>query len=166
VNRNWAVAILVLVLAGVYVAMLHGWRRRAASQLELAELPAALPSADALIGPVEAVYLGTTSAGDWLDRVVVHTLGRRSPASVIVTTAGVVIDRTPEPRLHIPVAALRGVRADRAGAHRASRTEQLLILTWIHGGRLLETVVRPRHHRDLGALTAAASSLVPDGAAA
>jgi voltage-gated potassium channel Kch len=164
VSRGWAVVFLAVLLVGAYLAMWRGWRRRAASQSDLPQLPAHLPAADVLIGPVEAVYLGTTSAGDWLDRVVARTLGRRSTASVTITTAGVVVERTPEPRLDIPVSALRGVRTDRAGAHRAGRTEQLLVLTWTHGDRLLETVLRPRRRRDLEALTAAAGPLLPDEA--
>jgi hypothetical protein len=166
VSRSWAVGVLVLVLFGAYLGMWRGWRRRAASQAALPPLPATLPAAEPLAGPVQAVYLGTTSAGDWLDRIVARTLGRRSPAAVTVTTAGVIVDRTPEPRLDIPASTLRGVRADRAGAHRADRTEQLLVLTWVHGDRLLETVVRPRHHRDLEALRTAVSPLVVDEAAA
>jgi hypothetical protein len=166
VSRGWAVAVLALVLAAAYFGMWRGWRRRAASQAELPALPAVLPAEVALAGPVEAVYLGTTAAGDWLNRVVVRTLGRRSPASVTVTRAGVILDRAPEPRLDIPVSALRGVRTDRAGAHRTGRTERLLVLTWSHGGRLLETVVRPRHHRDLDVVMAAVGPLVTDEAAA
>jgi hypothetical protein len=166
VSRGWAVALLALVLAGAYLAMWRGWRHRAASQAELPPLPAALPAAEVLAGPVEAVYVGTTAAGDWLDRVVAQTLGRRSHAAVTVTAAGVIVDRTPESRLDIPVAALRGVRADRAGAHRAGRTDQLLVMTWSHGGRRLDTVVRPRYHRDLEVVRAAVGSLVPDEAAA
>ena len=165
-SRGWAVALLALLLVAAYFGMWRGWRRRASSQAELPALRGQLGAAPVLAGPVEGVYLGTTSAGDWLDRVVAHTLGRRSPASVTVTTAGVIVDRTPERRLDIPVSALREVRTDRAGAHRAGRTEQLLVLTWAHGGRRLETVVRPRRHTDLEPLKAAASRLVADEAAA
>jgi hypothetical protein len=166
VSRGWAVVVLALVLVGAYLGMWRGWRRRAASQAAIPPLPAALSAAEALAGPVEAVYLGTTSAGDWLDRVVARTLGRRSPAVVTVTTTGVIVDRTPEPRLDIPASTLRGVRADRAGAHRADRTEQLLVLTWYHGGRLLETVVRPRHRADLERLLSASTTLLVGEAAA
>lgn len=165
-SRGWAVLLLGLVLIGLYVAMWRGWRRRASRQSDLPPLPEPLPDAQTLFGPVEGVYLGTTSAGDWLDRMAARTLGRPSPASVMVSAAGVAIDRTPEPRLDIPAAALRAVRADRVGAHRATRSEQLLVVTWTHGGRLLETVVRPRHHRDLEVLTGTIAELVRDGAAA
>ncbi|HEX2361147.1 MAG TPA: transporter [Jiangellaceae bacterium] len=165
-SRALAVVMLALALAGIYLMMWRGWRRRARSQGGLPALPGPIPDAEALVDPVEAVYLGTTSAGDWLDRVVVQTLGRRSPAVVTVTVAGVVVDRSPEPRLYLQAAALRGVRGDRAGAHRATRSEQLLVLTWAHGDRLLETVLRPRHNRDLEPLVTAATALLADEAAA
>jgi hypothetical protein len=166
VSRTSAVLLLALVLVGAYLGMWRGWRRRVASQAELPPLPSRLPASNTLVGPVEAVYLGTTSAGDWLDRVAVHKLGRRSPAVVTVTIAGVAIDRGREPRVDIPVSALLGVRKDMAGALRASRTEQLLVLTWRHGGRQLETVVRPRHRADLARLLSAIDPLVVDGTAA
>jgi hypothetical protein len=166
VSRALAVLVLALALVSIYVAMWRGWRRRAASQAQLPALPAALPQAIALIGPVEAIYVGTTSAGDWLDRIVVRSLGRRSQASVVVTAAGVVVDRSPEPQIVIPRSALREVRTDRTGAHRATWTEQLLVLTWVHGGHRLETVLRPRRHGELAPLATAAASLVPDEAAA
>ena len=165
-TRGWAVVVLALLLAGAYVAMWRGWRRRAARQADFPQLPGPLPDAESLAGPVEAVYLGTTTAGDWLDRVVVQTLGRRSPAAVVVTAAGVTVGRGPEPALHIPTAAIRGVRVDRAGAHRVTRSEQLLVVTWSHAGKVLETVLRPRRRGDLGSLQAAAASLVSDEAAA
>ncbi len=165
-SRGWAVVILALLLAGAYVAMWRGWRRRGAGQADLPQLPGPLPDAESLAGPVEAVYVGTTTAGDWLDRVVVHTLGRRSPAAVLVTAAGITVGRGPEPALHIPTAAIRGVRVDRAGAHRVTRSEQLLVVTWSHAGRGLETVLRPRLRSDLGSLHNAVAALVSDEAAA
>ena len=165
-TRGWAVVVLALLLAGAYVAMWRGWRRRAARQADFPQLPGPLPDAESLAGPVEAVYLGTTTAGDWLDRVVVQTLGRRSPAAVVVTAAGVTVGRGPEPALHIPTAAIRGVRVDRAGAHRVTRSEQLLVVTWSHAGRGLDTVLRPRRHSDLRPLEAVVAALVSDEAAA
>ena len=165
-SRGWAVVLLALLLVVAYIGMWRGWQRRAASQAELPPLPAALPATDVLAGPVEAVYVGTTSAGDWLDRIVAQTLGRRSSASVTVTRAGVIVDRAPEPRLDISVSALRAVRADHAGAHRVSRTDQLLVLTWVHGDRLLETAVRPRHRADLETIRAAVSRLIVNETAA
>lgn len=165
-SRGWAVVVLALLLAGAYMAMWRGWRRRGARQVDFPHLPGPLPSAELLAGPVEAAYVGTTTAGDWLDRVVVQTLGRRSPAAVTVTAAGITVGRGPEPPLTIPTAAIRGVRVDRAGAHRVARSEQLLVITWSHAGMGLDTVLRPRRRSDLGSLQAVVASLVSDEAAA
>lgn len=163
-SEPWAVAVMVAVLIGAYLLMWQGWRRRSRVQAQLPPLPARLPEADERVGPVEGVYLGTTTSGDWNARVVAHTLGRRSPVWITVTTAGVTLDRTPEPAVRIPAAALHGVRIDRAGGGRATRRDEYLILTWAHGDAMLDTVVRPDRQHDLEKLRACGAELLPQGA--
>lgn len=159
-----AVAVVLAVLVGGYLLMWRGWRRRSRAQSDLPPLPAALPRADVRFGPVEGVYLGTTRSGDWTDRVVVHTLGRRGTAAITVTDAGVTVDRSPEPALYVPAAILRAVRIDRAGGGRAVRHPEYLILSWAHGDAVLDTAVRPDRPHDLEGLRAAGASLLPQGA--
>ncbi|HEY9409832.1 MAG TPA: hypothetical protein VIP77_09675 [Jiangellaceae bacterium] len=156
-----AVAILLVLLVGGYALMWLGWRRRRLRQSDLAALPADLPEAPKILEGIDGVYIGTTIAGDWLDRVVPHTLGLRSPALVTVSAAGVTVDRSPEPTVSIATTALHAVRVDRAGAGRAVRHDEYLILTWRHGGHLLDTAIRPRHHADLIRLHDAVEPLVP-----
>ena len=159
-----AVAVVLAVLVGGYLLMWRGWRRRSRAQSDLPPLPPELPEADVLAGPVAGVYVGTTTSGDWTDRVVAHTLGRRSHASVTITAAGVTVDRSPEPALYVPAATLRAVRIDRAGGGRAVRHPEYLILSWSHGDAVLDTAVRPDHPHDLERLRAAGASLLPQGA--
>lgn len=160
-----AVVVVLAVLVLGYVLMWRGWKRRSRTQVDLPPLPRALPDAERRCGPVEGVYVGTTTAGDWTDRVVVHTLGRRSTASITVTAAGVTVDRSPEPVVSIPATALREVRIDRAGGGRAVHHDEYLILTWFHGDAVLDTAVRPDRHHELEELRAAGAALLPQGAA-
>lgn len=159
-----AVAILLLVLAGGYLLMWRGWRRRGAWQRDLPPLPSPLVHGNPTLCAVDALYVGTTQADQWMERIVAHSLGRRSPAVITVSSAGITLDRTPEAELAIPASRLRAVRLDRAGAGRAVRRPEYLVLTWHHGARLLDTVVRPRHAADLDRLYAAATPLVTQGA--
>ncbi len=158
-----AVVITVLVLVGAYALMWRGWRRRGSAQADLPPLPAPLPPGPIRYGPVTGVFLGTTTAGDWLDRIVAHTLGRRSAAEITVTDAGVTIERSPEPVLAIPAGALRAVRVDRAAAGRAVRASEYLILTWSHGDRLLDSAVRPDHRAERDRLHDAIAPLIATG---
>jgi hypothetical protein len=154
-----AVLILALVLVGSYLLMWRGWRRRAARHRDLPEPLRELPPAEAVFGPIPGIYLGTTTSGDWLNRVVAHGLGRRAAASFTVTEAGVTVERRSEPALSIPAAALRAVRIDRAAAGKAVRRPEYLIITWSHGDYELDTALRPNQQSDLTRLQPAVASL-------
>ncbi|WP_166353858.1 hypothetical protein [Phytoactinopolyspora limicola] len=154
-----AVAILGVVLVGSYLLMWRGWRSRARRHASLPDLPGPLAVAEPVFGPVDGSYLGTTTAGDWLDRVVARGLGRRGDVAVTVTEAGVTLRRSTEPDLVIPAPALRAVRIDRAAAGRAVRRPEYLIITWAHGDHELDTALRPHHQGDLTRLQPAIAAL-------
>lgn len=156
-------ALILAVVAVGYLLMWRGWRRRAAAHDDLPPLPRPLPG-EVAFGPVEVTYAGTTEAGDWLARVVAHSLGRRGRAAFDVRDTGVTIARAPEPDLHVPTGQVRAVRVDRAGAGKATRRPEQLIITWEHGSRMLDTALRPRRHDDLESMRAAVASLTPEGA--
>ena len=144
----WTVVTLV-VLAGIYLLMWRGWKKRQARQadlLPLNEVPEGVFSGEGF----ETVYVSTTSEGDWLDRIAVHGLGERSNARVHVADAGVLIDREPT-AVFIPADAIRGVRlaSGIAGKYLGRRNaEGLVVITWQHGDRTLDTGVDPRHGTD------------------
>jgi hypothetical protein len=165
-----AVLLAVALLAGAYALMWRGWRRRGRAQADLPPLPAPPPASRAPgadpSGAVEGTYVGTTTAGDWLDRVVVHSLGRRSPALVRVDAGGVLVERDPEPALYVPAGAVRAVRLDRAIAGKVVEEGGLVVVTWEHGGRRLDTGVRPRSAADAVALRDAVRRLLEEGEAA
>jgi hypothetical protein len=79
--RTTAVAVLALLVVLVWLAMLAGWRRRAARQTRELGLPPLLPTpvdpGAPLTDDADGVYVSTTTAGDWLDRVTAHGLGTR-----------------------------------------------------------------------------------------
>lgn len=142
----WTIVTL-LAMGGIYLLMWRGWKKRQARQsdlLPLNEVPAGVFSGE---DGFETVYVSTTSEGDWLDRIAVHGLGRRSNARVHVAEAGVLIDREPA-AIFIPAAAVRGVRLASGMAGKYLRDEGLVVITWQHGDRTLDTGVDPRHGTD------------------
>ena len=85
VSRGTAVGLLAVLVILVWLAMLAGWRRRAARQtreLGLTSLPAtpAEPGAS-LTEDTDGVYVSTTAAGRWLERITAYGLGARSAAT-------------------------------------------------------------------------------------
>lgn len=159
--------LLLLVVPVLWGLLWLGWRRRQQRQGGL-PAPAAAPAAPgaAVVGPVEATYVSTTSAGDWLDRVAVHGLGLRSSAQVSVLAGGVLVARRGAPDLWVPRAALEGVRRQRGMAGKFVEADGLVVLTWRLGGQPLDTGLRVRREGERDALEGAVRAVLaetPDG---
>ena len=156
---------LLVVLGLVAWAMAAGWRHR---RRRTGELVPALPAAPDDLGeartePIEAQYVTTTRAGDWLDRVVAADLGVRGTATVQVFDAGVRIERRGEPQVFLPAAALIGATTAPGMAGKVVGRDGLVVLTWRadpNDERGLDTGLRTRHAADRDLLVAAASALI------
>lgn len=163
-------ALLALVVVGWW-GMWRGWRHRLARQHELpAPLPPPAPEqrGQVVAGPTEGLYVSTTVAGRWMERIAAHGLGVRSAATLTVTDAGVVIDRVGAPGLLVPADALTGVSLRRGIAGKTPGRTSIVVLTWALGGPdglLVDTGFQPRHAADrarlldtIGALCAGAGA--------
>jgi hypothetical protein len=142
----WTI-VTVAVIAGIYLLMWRGWKKRQARQADvppLNEVPENVFTGEG----VEAVYVSSTAEGDWLDRIAVHSLGQRSNAQVFVAAEGVLVEREGASDLFIPGASIRGVRLATGMAGKYLRDEGLVVVTWQHGDRTLDTGVKPRHGTD------------------
>nr|WP_202887923.1 hypothetical protein [Kribbella solani] len=138
--------------------MFRGWRNRQSRQADLAPLPA-VPE-DTTRG-TEGVYVATTAAGDWMDRIAVHELGVRSIADLAVSADGLIFHRQGAADVFIPADHLTGVRTDRGIAGKVTAEKSgLVVVTWTHDGHQLDTGFRPRRKADTAALTASISTLI------
>jgi hypothetical protein len=168
-----ALPVVVIVALGVValVAMRGGWQRRgrrsAAVVPELFPVPALDDRAlgVARTAPVEAVYVSTTIAGDWLDRVVAQDLGVRSNAVVQVFAGGVRVEREGARDLFIPADRVRGARTADGMAGKFVGGDGLVVVTWLAPGpdspgtAALDTGFRTRHAADRGPLLNAVAAL-------
>ena len=143
----WTAVTLVLVVI-VALLMRRGWASRARSQADLPPLPEVPADVGEAMVAAEGVYVSTTSEGDWLDRVVVHGLGARSAAVLTATDRGVLVERQGAPDLFVPAAAVVGVRLERGMAGKFVEEGGLVVLTWQHGNRRLDSGFRTRHAQD------------------
>lgn len=163
-RRGTVMLALVLLVVLGWIGMWWGWRRRARRQADVAELP----TVPADLGPLladeeEGVYVSSTTAGDWLDRIVARGLGVRSPALMAVSRAGVLFRRTGAPDVFVPAATVTGARLDRAAAGKAAARDELVVVTWTLGARTLDTAFRPRHADRREPLVAAVAGLTTTG---
>lgn len=138
---GWIVGLLLFV-GLVYWLMRQGWQWRRTLQGGLPALPQAPQTTGEPLLALQGRYHGSTTAGQWLDRIVVHGLGVRSKAALTLTEEGLDVDRTGAPGFFVPVSALRGARLDKGIAGKVLTEGGLLVVTWEHGGTLIDSGFR------------------------
>lgn len=131
----------IVVLIGVVIRrMLRGWKHRAQRQVELiGDLPPAPASVSpAVIAPTRGLYLGSTIAPNWLERVNVGDLGYRCKAVLTRYPEGILVERSGTGPIWMPVASISGVRTERAmagkvlpgGGAAGDNTGRILVIRW------------------------------------
>lgn len=162
-SERWpAVLLLVTVVVAAWAGMSWGWRRRAARQSDvpLPDLPPVTPGAPTAV--IEGLYVGSVTAGEWLDRVVPHGLGARANAEVAVYRSGVLLERDGSESVWIARDDLAGARRDTGLAGKVTETGGLVVWTWHLGPLVLESGLRPRYADDSGPLLRALTSLTEE----
>jgi len=125
-------AVLAVVIAFLIQAMMRGWRHRGERQ---AALIGTLPSLPDTVGaPVvtatKGLYVGSTLAPHWNDRVAVGDLGYRARAVLTRYPEGIMLQRTGAGPIWIPDASITGIRTERAMAGKALTHEGILAIRW------------------------------------
>ncbi|WP_406306090.1 hypothetical protein OHA61_32970 [Streptomyces sp. NBC_00885] len=161
---NWAgrigwVAGLLLFIALVYWLMRQGWKWRGSLQSDLPELHVAPESPGEATLSMSGRYHGSTTAGQWLDRIVAHGLGTRSRVELTLTEAGLDVVRPGAQDFFVPTAALREARLDKAIAGKVLAEGGLLIVTWAHGDKLIDSGFRSDHAAEHAAWVEAINNL-------
>ncbi|MBQ0888458.1 hypothetical protein KBZ94_26630 [Streptomyces sp. RM72] len=141
---GWVVG-LGLFVALVYWLMREGWKWRGTLQGDLPELPSAPDDPGAAKLVLSGRYHGSTTAGQWLDRIVAHGLGTRSRVELTLTDAGLDVVRPGAADFFVPVAALREARLDKGIAGKVLTEGGLLVVTWAHGDKLIDSGFRSDH---------------------
>ncbi|MFB7336598.1 hypothetical protein FNH09_34650 [Streptomyces adustus] len=138
---GWLVG-LALFVALVYWLMREGWKWRGTLQGDLPELPTAPEEPGPVRLGMSGRYHGSTTAGQWLDRIVARGLGTRSRAELTLTDAGLDVVRPGADDFFVPRQALREARLDKGIAGKVLTEGGLLVVTWAHGDRLIDSGFR------------------------
>lgn len=143
-RAGWVVGLL-LFIALVYWLMREGWKWRGTLQGDLPSLPVVPDDAGPVRLELSGRYHGSTTAGQWLDRIVAHGLGTRSRVELTLTDAGLDVVRPGAADFFIPAAQLREARLDKGIAGKVLAEGGLLIVTWEHGEKRLDSGFRSDH---------------------
>lgn len=140
--------LLTLLVAAVFLlalwGMWRGWRHRQDRQAAVLVAFPAPPTGlgDPLLPEATGVYVGSTTAGDWQDRIAVGDVGHRAAAVLRLHPRGLLVDRTGASPLWIPADAVRDARTDRALAGKVMSADGLLVVRWQLGEHQLDTGFR------------------------
>ncbi|SER83770.1 hypothetical protein SAMN05216188_11676 [Lentzea xinjiangensis] len=142
-TRVLLVLLCVAFFALCVYGMWHGWKRRQRKQAGLPPFPARPETLGAPTLCTTGVYVGTTNAGNWQDRVQVGDIGHRAEATLSLVPEGVAVDRVGATPIFIPAGSLRAARTDRGLAGKVMFSEEgLLVLQWENEGHLFDTGFR------------------------
>ncbi|SIR87650.1 PH-like domain-containing protein [Williamsia sterculiae] len=127
------VVVVLIAWAGVVALMLRGWRNRGRRQAQslgaFPEPPADLPAP--LVGPDTGLYVGSTIAPSWQDRVAVGDYGDRASAELSRYPQGILIARSGANPIWIPVGAITAIRTERGLAGKVMSADGVLVIRWV-----------------------------------
>lgn len=163
---SYIFAALIAVIISVAIRrMVVGWRRRGERQEQLIGQLPALPDAlgAATVAPTHGLYVGSTLASDWLERIVAGDLGYRAKAILTRYPQGILLQRSGASPIWMPSESITEVRAERyvagktipgrsrAGSDRAGddRAGGVLAIRWkLPSGTEIDTGFRGDDRRD------------------
>ncbi|WP_269045675.1 PH-like domain-containing protein [Paenarthrobacter sp. Z7-10] len=151
----------VFILLAIFALIGLGWRNRLRRQAGTAPLPAVPAELSVPSLSVEGQYVATTTEGDWLDRLAVHSLGIRTNAVVHVHSEGVLLARSGAPDVFVAADRLDDVRLEAGMAGKFVEAQGLVVLSWRLGDQPVDTGFRTRAAADKKPLLAALTALVP-----
>jgi hypothetical protein len=141
-TRVLLVALCALLVALALFGMRHGWRSRLAAQAHLPALPAVPDRLGAPTLSTTGLYVGSSFASSWQDRVLHGSLGERADASLELHDAGVLIRRHGADDVFVPRAAVVGARLAPGLAGKVVGEGGLLVLRWRLGVALIDSGFR------------------------
>lgn len=156
---GWLVG-LALFVALVYWLMRQGWKWRATLQSDLPELPESPSEPGAAKLRMSGRYHGSTTAGQWLDRIVARGLGTRSQVELTLTEQGLDVVRPGADDFFVPTAQLVEARLDKGIAGKVLAEGGLLVVTWEHGGKQLDSGFRSERAAEHAAWVEAVNSMI------
>ena len=124
--------VLAVVIGLVVQAIVRGWRHRAERQ---AELIGTLPPVPDTVGQVivpatKGLYVGSTLAPSWQDRIAVGDLGYRTKAVLTRYPEGIMLQRSGARPIWIPDEAITAIRTERGIAGKALTHHGILAIRW------------------------------------
>jgi hypothetical protein len=144
-------AVLAVLIAYLTRQMMRGWLHRAQRQAQLIGTLPPLPDTvgQALIPATKGLYVGSTLAPSWLDRIAAGELGYRAKAVLTRYPEGIMLQRNGAGPIWIPDDAITAIRTERGIAGKAMTHEGILAIRWrLPSGTEIDTGFRADDRRE------------------
>jgi len=144
-------AVLAVLIALAIRQMMRGWLHRAQRQAQLIGTLPQLPDTvgPALIPATKGLYVGSTLAPSWLDRIAVGDLGYRAKAVLTRYPEGIMLQRTGAGPIWIPDDSIEAIRTEKGIAGKAMTHEGILAIRWrLPSGAEIDTGFRADDRRE------------------
>lgn len=123
--------------------MWRGWRRQAREQsVEFAPFPETPAQPGEPVLEAHGLYVCSTRAGHWQERIVTRGAGLRTTATLRCYDGGVEVDRVGAPGFWIPRESVVDVATAKGIAGKVMGTNTLLVITWRLGETKVDTGFR------------------------
>jgi hypothetical protein len=145
-------ALLVVLIAFFIRQILRGWYHRAQRQAEMIGTLPPLPDTvgPAIIPATKGLYVGSTIAPSWQNRIAVGGLGFRSKAVLTRYPEGIMVQRSGAGPIWIPDESITAIRTERGIAGKALTYDGILAIRWkLPSGTEIDTGFRGDDRREL-----------------
>lgn len=144
-------AALLLTIAGalaLIAVLAWAWWRRTRRDSGFSPPVGEAPADATILSTHEALYVATTRHEEPLERLVIRGLGFRSRADLTVTSAGVALDLTGQPRFFLPTDRIVAVDQATVAIDRVVERDGLVRIVWridadgTHSGTVVDSYLR------------------------
>ena len=144
-------AVLAVLIALAIRQMMRGWLHRAQRQAQMIGTLPPLPDTvgPALIPATKGLYVGSTLAPSWQDRIAVGDLGYRTKAVLTRYPEGIMLQRSGGHPIWIPDESITAIRTERGIAGKALTHQGILAIRWrLPSGTEIDTGFRGDNRTD------------------
>ncbi|WP_433566396.1 transporter [Nocardia sp. CA-151230] len=131
-ERTLQVLVMLVLFALCLWLMYRAWTKRAVRQASvIGDLPPVPADCGAqLLEPTTGLYLGSTLAPSWIQRITVGDLGFRATAELTRFERGILLERDGAATIWIPQESITAVRAERGHAGKVMTEDGVLVIRW------------------------------------
>ena len=144
-TRDAAVAVMIAAAVVLLALLVWAWWRRTRRDSGLAAPIGEVPAHASTVSNHEALYVATTRHGEPLERLTIRGLGYRSRANLTVTSAGVALDLTGQPRFFLPIERIVDIAQATVTIDRVVERDGLVRIAWrLDDDTVVDSYIRPQ----------------------